>query len=351
MALNNDRLIYLLVRKQAGEITLEEKLELSKLVKNDDGNRLLVESIEEVFESSLDYSKEIKNSSVEKALDVLHNKMQEADGVSLRKRNYRSLKFYIAAASVTLILGCAVFYLAQIAGPAFTTSDVVTTKKGSKTNLILPDGTKVWVNADTRLSYDKEFGHITREVNLVGEAYFDVTKDKNKPFIVHTSTMDVKVLGTAFNVRAYDDEVNTQTTLLRGSIEVLLKNSHNKKLVLLPNEKIVVQNDKPVPYKNQKEKVIPEMEVLKIDRSRIDSIPLETQWTHNRLVFEQETIGNIIPVLERWYNVTIQLQNIKNPDLLYRGTFENDSLEDVMESLRLIGGFKYSINKDKVVIY
>ncbi|HTG56958.1 MAG TPA: FecR domain-containing protein, partial [Niabella sp.] len=221
-----------------------------------------------------------------------------------------------------------------------------------KTNLVLPDGTKVWVNADSRLSYKKDFGNTVRDVYLTGEAYFDVVKDKKRPFIVHTDNIDIKVLGTAFNVRAYGDEKNTQTTLLRGAIEVLLKKNENKTLLLAPNEKMIVRNTAAQSHLNKlPEGDLPEIELLKLAPRKVDSLSVETEWTHNRLVFEQETLTDIIPVLERWYNITIELKNKQDAGLLYRGKFENDSLEDVLESLRMIGNFSYKIQKDKVVIY
>ncbi len=125
----------------------------------------------------------------------------------------------------------------QVSGRSAHADNVVATRKGSKTNLVLPDGTKVWVNADSRLSYGKNFGNQLREVYLEGEAYFDVAEDKRKPFIVHTNNIDVKVLGTAFNVRAYGNEVNTQTTLLRGSVEVMLKKTTTGKFYWFPTKR------------------------------------------------------------------------------------------------------------------
>ncbi|MCH5720241.1 FecR family protein [Niabella hibiscisoli] len=159
-------------------------------------------------------------------------------------------------------------------------------------------------------------------------------------------------MGTAFNVRAYGNEQNTQTTLLRGSIEVLLKKNSNKTLLLAPNEKMIVRNAAAQTLSKQLHATrLPEIELLKLNEGKIDSLVMETEWTHNRLVFEQEALSDIIPVLERWYNITIELKKVQHPSVLYRGTFENDSLEDVLESLKMIGNFNYRIQKDKVVIY
>lgn len=350
--MHNDRLIYLLIKKQSGEITLEEQLELSDLTKNKEDNGLFVDSMNEVLSSSLTYSSETKSSSVNKALDKVRARIKTTEPGPVVEK-HRSVRTYFAvAASVILVLGCAFFYWMHTSEQTKRTHNIVVTKKGSKTNLVLPDGTKVWVNADSRLSYDKDFGNSMREVYLTGEAYFDVIKDKKRPFIVHTNNIDVKVLGTAFNVRAYGDEQNTQTTLLRGSIEVFLKNNKNKTLLLAPNEKMIVRNAAVQNARKEFPEVsLPEIELLKLPAGNTDSLSVETEWTQNRLAFEQETLTDIVPVLERWYNITIELKKRQDAGVLYRGKFENDSLEDVLESLKMIGNFNYRIQKDKVVIY
>ena len=99
------------------------------------------------------------------------------------------------------------------------------------------------------MTYDKNFGKNIREVNLTGEAFFDVTKDSSHPFIIHTNVIDIKVLGTEFNVRSYPNDANTETSLIRGKVEVTVKNRANEKIYLEPNEKLVVANDNSAPNK------------------------------------------------------------------------------------------------------
>lgn len=348
--MHNDRLIYLLIKKQSGEITLEEQLELSDLIKDKEDNGLFLDGMSEVLNSSLTYASDPRDQAVNKALDKIRARIKTSEPV-VPTGKYRSISSYFAvAASIILVLGCAFFYWLQTGQKTEHVDNIVVTKKGSKTNLVLPDGTKVWVNADSRLSYDKDFGNSIREVYLTGEAYFDVVKDKKRPFIVHTDNIDIKVLGTAFNVRAYGNEHNTQTTLLRGSIEVLLKKNNNKTLLLAPNEKMIVRNAA-VQALSKHPTRLPEIELLKLSPDKIDSLSIETEWINNRLAFEQETLTDIVPVLERWYNITIELKKKQDAGVLYRGKFENDSLEDVLESLKMIGNFNYKIQKDKVVIY
>ena len=128
--------------------------------------------------------------------------------------------------------------------PAEQAISSVVTKNGNRTKIVLPDGSQVWLNAGSNLDYNNSvFNKDLREVTLNGEAYFDVTKNADKPFIIHTKKMDVKVIGTAFNVRSYNDEKTAEASLIRGSIEVTLKDRKDQKIVLKPNEKISIANE------------------------------------------------------------------------------------------------------------
>lgn len=349
--MSNDRLIYLLTQKKSGGITLDEQLELSDFLKEDEDIAVVIKSIDELFDSSLQYSKSVSKEDINKALLLLHERMYDtvAEVPVTTKSKYGQMKYWLVAASLILMLGAGIFYLQRTEDP-LKSNNVITTQKGSKTDLVLPDGTKVWVNADTRLSYNKNFGNKTREVVLTGEAFFDVTKDKDRPFIVHTAAMDVKVLGTAFNVRAYKNEANEQATLIRGLVEVVLKNKENEKIVLAPNEKLIITNKITMSLKTKPTVMQAETPLIKKSTTKKDSLTNEIQWMQNRIVFDQERLETIIPVLERWYNVKIE-QHITNSQRLYSGIFENDSIDDVLEALKIAGGFRYTIQKEKIIIY
>src|SRR5699024_2281168 len=118
--------------------------------------------------------------------------------------------------------------------------NTVTTKAGSKTKIMLPDGTKVWLNADSKLTYPNDFQHIPkREVTLVGEAYFKVKHDAEHPFVIHTKGLTVRDIGTEFNLKAYPDDENSSLSLIEGSVSVSLINDKDKDLILKPGEKVV----------------------------------------------------------------------------------------------------------------
>src|SRR5690606_31072216 len=198
--------------------------------------------------------------------------------------------------------------------PAEQAVNTVATEKGSKSMVVLPDNSKVWINADTRLFYNESYGKTQREITLEGEAYFDVVKNKSIPFIVHSRNMDIKVTGTSFNVRAYADEQSSEATLVRGAVEVQVLKKGQGKVLLRPGEKIIVRN---TDYKKFTDTDIAEVQVVKVNAVNKDSTVWETQWVQNRLAFENESLRSIIPVLERWYNVTIVFKR----ELTLKNTF------------------------------
>ncbi|MFT3750129.1 MAG: FecR family protein [Agriterribacter sp.] len=240
-----------------------------------------------------------------------------------------------------------------------TAQNTVTTRKGSKSSIQLPDGTMVWLNADSKLTYDENFRGDFRKVHLEGEAYFDVVRDEHRPFIIHTKTLDIRVLGTVFNVKAYEAESNTETSLIKGSVEVTLHNSPEKKIILKPNEKLRVnnQNFEYVTDRNGEKKEAEDdagnMKIVvgKIHYQKKDSMALEALWVRNKLVFDAETLQEVMRKIERWYNVKAVINvDDKTKATQFSAIFDNENLGQVMEALKITGSFSYVINRDVVTI-
>jgi ferric-dicitrate binding protein FerR (iron transport regulator) len=217
----------------------------------------------------------------------------------------------------------------------------------------LPDGSQVWLNSDSRLTYDENFRGPFRQVHITGEAYFDIAKDKDHPFIIHANSIDVKVLGTSLNIRSYNNEKNTEAVLIRGSIEVTLRSSPDKKIILQPNEKLVVQNgramvlkDKPMP----KEEAVPVMTLGKAHLQDKDSTAMDILWVKNKLAFDKETLEEVARKIERWYAVKVTITDDRLKHTEYSAVFEDESLRQVMEALRMTGNFRYVVNKKEITI-
>ena len=236
-----------------------------------------------------------------------------------------------------------------------TAQNTVSTKPGSKSKIQLPDGSQVWLNADSRITYDENFRGPFRQVQITGEAYFDIAKDKDHPFIIHANSIDVKVLGTSLNIRSYNNEKKTEAVLIRGSIEVTLQSSPDKKIILQPNEKLVVQNGKATmvirdTLKRQKETVVPVMTLAKAHLQDKDSTAMDILWVKNQLAFDKETLEDVARKIERWYDVKVTITDARLKHTEYSAVFEDESLRQVMEALRMTGNFRYVINKKEITI-
>lgn len=263
----------------------------------------------------------------------------------------------LTAAIAASLLFCIVMTYPSRTRPkdaASSPQNVVSTKPGSRSKIELPDGTQVWLNADSKLEYDEKFTQGTRSVHLSGEAYFDVVKDKDHPFVIHTSAIDIKVLGTAFNVRSYQNESSTETSLLRGSVEITAHNNPERKIILKPLEKLVIQNAPPETQQKARAAKNPDDKPLvTISRVHIqtgDSAATDILWTRNKLSFDSEPLENVALKLERWFGVKVNITDDRLKDKLYTAVFEYETLDQVMEALRLTGGFRYAIDKKDVTI-
>ena len=237
----------------------------------------------------------------------------------------------------------------------------VSTKNGSKkTKLVLPDGTQVWLNAGSNLSYSKDYGNSLREVVFSGEAYFDVVKNPSHPFVIHTAKIDIRVLGTAFNVKSYPGEQHTETSLIRGSIEVTMKDRPAEKIILKPNEKLVIANEEEIavarPVNNkiiplsQPTRQEPIVAISHLTYQPKDSTVIETSWMDGKLIFRSELFPELATRMERWFGVNIHFTVDDFKSKKFTGIFENETIEQALIALQLTAPFKFSINKKEVYI-
>lgn len=354
--MNHDRFTELLTKKHTGTITLPEAQELKEFLKHQSEEQRLSDLLEEVFKGRFHQQQADQHEYMDAKIRKLHLRLEQAeqpDRITERKQAFPIKTILRAVAAILIIsLGSLGFYLYlnhEVAGPS---ENILATKKGSRSSLVLPDGTKVLLNADTKLRYDQSFGKKLREVFLEGEAFFEVVEDRDHPFVVHTKTMDVKVLGTTFNVRAYSSDRNTQTTLLKGSVEVTL-NKRKDRVILKPNEKIIVQNetDSGIVRATTPEMFTENISIHTVKTNLQDSSIVETEWTKNRLAFDQAYYSEVFPELERWYGITV---TVKDTAILKRkisGSYENEDLTEVLESFKLATGFQYKIQNHNLLIY
>jgi len=238
----------------------------------------------------------------------------------------------------------------------------VETTLGSRALTTLPDGSKVWLNAGSRLDYNLEFGRKTRIVKLTGEAFFDVKTDSSKPFIVKAGKLAIKAYGTAFNVKAYPEENTITTTLVRGKVVIAGKDNADKEFVInmKPNDKVAFFNDK-VQNLNalnkmhaasnhvQKSAPIVLDEINAIKEAEIKT-ELYTSWKDDRWVIEKRDIESLVNDFERRYNIKIQLESDDVKKYHFTGILQNETIEQVLVILRHTIPLKYKINKGLITI-
>jgi len=201
-------------------------------------------------------------------------------------------------------------------------------EKGQKASLILPDGSKVWINSGSTLTYGSRYNQKERIINLDGEAYFEVAPNKRAPFIVQSHGFSVKALGTAFDVKAYGEDKQFSTALVHGKVEV---NDGNETLYLRPNQKIIY------------DRVARQMVKRDVEDSNIYA-----SWRDNQLVFESETFENIALVLERNYNVKLVFESEFLKGCHYSGSLANTSLSSILQIFAVTSPLSYKI-KDSVI--
>ena len=207
--------------------------------------------------------------------------------------------------------------------------NTLSTTKGETYRIKLPDGTQVWLNAASSLSYPVRFANQkNRTVTLTGEAYFEVAKDSKHPFIVQAAAQQVEVLGTHFNVNSYADESAVQTTLLEGRVQV---SSHSQKLLLAPGE----------------QSTLTARGVLK---SRpIDTAPV-IAWTNNEFMFDGDDIESVMRKVARWYNVEVIYQGKKTTEKFGGGISRFDDVQKVLSLLEKTGAVHFRIDGKKIYV-
>ena len=195
-------------------------------------------------------------------------------------------------------------------------------------------------------------------MQLDGEAYFDVVKDAARPFIVHTSGIDIKVLGTAFNVKAYKAEPVIEATLIHGSIEVINQNRPGAPGVMLkPHEKLIYNKFPVADARDQRADVVIATEpdaysitIKPLNKNIADTDIAETAWIYNKLSFEDERFEDLALKMERWFDLKIIFENEKLKDYRVSGSFVNETPEQAFNTLKFLLPFKYSIKNKEVKI-
>ncbi len=354
----------LLTRCLTGEATPEEKAIVKKLLQEDSSVQQQYELLSSIWkERDQDIVVEEPDLSA-KARNIIHKAESiAADAGDSKKsrlsqlRKRRSPFLYTMAGILLLCLCWIVFQVST--SKAIATPEPLIVKNGNRIRSLLPDGTVVWLNAGSKLEYVNDFTGDTREVLLEGEGYFDVVKMEERPFIVHAGNVNIKVLGTSFNVRSYPGDKMIETTLFKGRVNVFREGEpEHTAIALYPNQKLVLSKDAANSSIDLSDKNITATKnseatfaIIPIDTTKKESEQLEAAWVYSRLEFRGESFEELAPKLERWYNVKITFTDKKVHQLVVTGSFEKETVAEAFAALKV--GFpelNYIINANEILI-
>lgn len=319
--MKEEQLIELIHKKSTNSLTSGEQQLLDTLLKNKE-NQLFAQQIEATWEKSLDYQKDF-TPNVELGLSKLKTRMKEEKTTSPKVvllQNRRSW-LRIAAAVAILIVG-GLFTFSQLNNDLEWQNVAVT---DATNDLILADGSKITINSASDFEYPTEFSEEERRVKLIGEAFFDIAKNPEKPFIIETGDLRIRVLGTSFNVRNYGNESLAEITVRSGKVEVTHKNGGFTK-ILTANDQLTFDKKR--------------MKVRDVSK---DQNLNALGWWSGKLVFHTEKMSRVKLALERTYDVELEFTNsaILKCDFTLTNDIKSDGIENALEGLK----FNFALDK------
>lgn len=325
--MTHERVQYLLTKYISDSITKEELEELKIHINISDDEKVLSE-LSALWENHP--AEKIQDPSVLKeAFKIIE--------VNTRKTIRKQLNVLLRIAGILLLpVLCTLatyLYMDKQVQPFINNQVMIEAQNGHRAAVILPDGSKVNLNSGSYISYQQNFGKKAREVKLSGEAFFEVTKDPKKKFIVHTEYINIEVLGTTFNVYAYERENTVEMVLLTGKVKINTNKAPYQSYYVKPNEKISL------------DKQSGSLKIKKTDAR------FETAWLRDEMVFRSERLETVFDKLERKYGVTIQYENLKQDNDRFTGSFNNEEITGILDILKIHYHFSYKVQGNKIIIY
>lgn len=312
-----------IIRLFSGEANTEEKKQIQEWLSQSDENRKIYTDLQEIWLSAGNKSEYNTEHAITVFRERISRKKQQV------RRLYDVLKY---AAIIVLLISLPVMY--YIGNQSATYNETYTTIEcamGDKSTVTLPDGSLVYLNSGTKLTFNNNFQGKFRNVSIDGEAYFSVVKNKDIPFRVKASDIEIEVLGTSFNIKAYPEENTISTTLVEGSVKI---SSKYQQTIMEPSQKVVYSYDSNT------------MKLYKLD----DTTP-ETEWKDGRLVFRNETLEELAVKLERWFDVDIVFADEQVKERRFTGVIERESILEAISYFGISKHVGYEINNNEIKFY
>lgn len=292
----------------------------SQINPTDEKDKITVERIFEVREK-VSHSRHLKSENT--AWNELKKQI-------IPKQFWRELLKYAAIVIVSLLVGGSAIWVYTKMNSPIPEYASITAPNGQISNLTLFDGTNIWLNAGSTLKYQQNFNTDKREVFLEGEAYFDVTKNKERPFVVNAGNSQIKVLGTVFNVKAYLDEPKVETVLVEGKVEF---SAQGKTVLLKPGEHVLFSEN-----------------TKRITKTAVNTHEY-TSWKGGKIYFNNESLLELTVQLERWYEVKFRFTEEHIKKYRFTGVINKDkTLDYTLNIIAAINKVDFELNNEQIKI-
>ena len=318
----NNELYLLIVRELTNDITEEQRAILFSKLREDLSLQKKYNALKHVWDKA-----EKPNDTV--ALNNIFNQVMGHVYEQKDRKRYKITGLLKVAVSILLLISVSLTYFLN-KGNAVGETHRYTTSVGETREVILPDKSKVLLNSSSTLIVPEQFTNQNRDVVLIGEALFDVTKDRQRPFRVETSHLQVEVLGTRFFMKSYQNEKNISTILEEGSVKLKGDFSDREQYIMIPGQKAIVDKET--------------MRMVVISNYK----PKES-WESGYLVFDEEKLEQIILQLERKFGMRFILVDKELNNYTYTGRFRDESVFEILGCLAVTKSFKYTL-KDNTII-
>lgn len=311
------------------QATQEELAEINKWLDEDPENLRMFDEIHTIYSLSSGSSLPL-NPDTEKAWMAVDKK------VSIKKANTKSWHHrfnYVAAIAALLVFGlmAAQIIHSYLRNDRFSRQlTEIVTQPGQKTSVILPDGSTVWLNSASSLKYASNFNLNNREVEMTGEAFFEIRKDRSKKFRVTSGSLDIEVHGTSFNIKNYPEENTQSITVAEGVVGLV---SQKRELSRLQKGGHVIFH-----------KISGELTVAE------ENPDLITAWKNNELIFRDTPVENVVKALESWYGITITIDRKMIGEHNYTFKVKTESFREVLDMMKLMTPLRYTINGKDIQI-
>ncbi len=324
--------IELIDKFRLGLTTKEETEQLKAWIINPEAKRICYSHYQKKWEEASPLIDKQKQVSMLKQIMSKIDTNEELTSNSKKRLLWTRLWYSTAAASVVLLIALGgFFWMKNHNNSAFGKGMVtIAADNGQKSNVMLADGTRVYINSDSKISYDESYNKKERIITLEGEAYFEVAKDAQKAFVVKANGINVEALGTSFNVKAYAQDKSVSVILIEGKVKV---NDSNSEEILNPYERI--------DYKLSNKNFI---------KSELHPNSNHLLWRSKELMFQGESLEEICRTLHRIYNINFVFKTEAAKKYTYRGIIKNSSLDNVMEFITRTAPIKYSVLSDSTIV-